>query len=61
MQRRSAPSADLHELAASLAAGDQIDAALGERIAALATSFDFDGVRALAASLEAAPGSSDAR
>ena len=51
---------DLHELAESLSAGDAIDAALGERIAALATGFDFDGVRTLAASLEAA-GSGDAR
>ena len=52
---------DLQALADTLAAGDEVDAALGRRIGALAANFDFDGVHALAASLEAAPGSSDAR
>ena len=43
---------DLHAIASTLAFGDQVDAALGRRIGALAASFDFDGVRELAASLE---------
>jgi hypothetical protein len=45
---------DLHTLANSLSEGDALDAALGRRISALAANFDFDGVRALAASLESA-------
>ncbi len=52
---------DLNELANTLADGDEADAALGQRIGALAANFDFDGVRALAASLETAIGSGDAR
>ena len=47
---------DLHMIASTLACGDPVDAALGRRIGALAASFDFDGVRALAASLEATEG-----
>jgi CheY-like chemotaxis protein len=45
---------DLHALADSLAAGNDVDAALGRRISALASNFDFDGIRDLAASLDAA-------
>jgi PAS domain S-box-containing protein len=43
---------DLHAIAGTLAGGDQVDAALGRRVGELAASFDFDGVRALAAALE---------
>jgi CheY-like chemotaxis protein len=46
---------DLHALANTLAAGDEVDAALGRRINSLAASFDFDGVLALASSLDSAP------
>jgi PAS domain S-box-containing protein len=53
---------DLHMIASTLAFGDPIDAALSRRISDMASSFDFDGLRALAASLEsAAQGSADAR
>jgi PAS domain S-box-containing protein len=45
---------DLQVLSETLNAGDDADAALGRRIAALAAGFDFAGVRELAASLEAA-------
>ena len=45
---------DLHMIAGTLAFGDPLDAALSRRISALASSFDFEGLRALAASLEAA-------
>jgi hypothetical protein len=45
---------DLHALAGSLVGGDEADVALGRKIASLASGFDFDGVRALADSLEAA-------
>ena len=57
--RRSAIGAitDLHAIASTLAFGDDVDAALGRRISALAASFDFDGLRELAASLESAQGS----
>ncbi len=44
---------DLQVLAETLSAGDAEDVVLGERIASLAAGFDFEGVRALAASLEA--------
>jgi len=44
---------DLQTLSGLLQAGDETDAALGRRIGALAASFDFEGVRELAASLEA--------
>ena len=47
---------DLNALAATLALGDQIDIALGRRVGGLASSFDFEGVRELAASLEATEG-----
>jgi PAS domain S-box-containing protein len=46
---------DLHAIANRLATGDEVDAALGRRINALAASFDFDGVLALASSLDSAP------
>ena len=52
---------DLHMIASTLAIGDQIDIALSRRISALVASFDFDGLRALAASLENIEGSSNAR
>ena len=52
---------DLHALADTLASGNLADAALARRISALAAGFDFDGVRALAAALESAPGSGHAR
>jgi PAS domain S-box-containing protein len=45
---------DLHAVAATLASGDDVDAALSRRIGKLAASFDFDGVRELAAALDAA-------
>jgi two-component system cell cycle response regulator DivK len=45
---------DLHELAGTLASGDERDAALGRRIEALAANFDFDGIRDLANALEIA-------
>ena len=43
----------LQALADKLAAGDEVDVDLGRRISALASNFDFDGVRELAASLDA--------
>ena len=43
-----------------LAIGNEGDADLGRRIGALAASFDFEGVRQLAASLDAAQGSGNA-
>jgi CheY-like chemotaxis protein len=46
---------DLHALASTLAVGDEVDAALGRRIESLAASFDFEGVKQLAASLEQGP------
>jgi CheY-like chemotaxis protein len=52
---------DLHTLANTLMGGDASDAALGSRIGALAAGFDFDGIRRLASSLEAAQGVVDAR
>ena len=52
---------DLHMIASTLAFGDSLDSALSRRISELATNFDFEGLRALAASLENAQGSSDAR
>ena len=52
---------DLHVIAATLAFGDPLDAALSRRISAMAASFDFDSLRALAASLENMQGSTDAR
>jgi PAS domain S-box-containing protein len=51
---------DLHALANTLTKGDDADAELARRINALAASFDFDGVRELAGSLDAAPGNSNA-
>jgi CheY-like chemotaxis protein len=45
---------DLQTLSEMLQAGNEVDAALGRRIAALAAGFDFAGVRELAAALEAA-------
>ena len=44
---------DLHAIANELAAGDDVDAALGRRLARLAADFDFAGVSALADSLAA--------
>ena len=44
---------DLHMIASTLAFGDPVDAALSRRISGLVASFDFDGLRELAASLEA--------
>jgi len=52
---------DLHMIASTLAFGDPTDSALSRRISELATNFDFEGLRVLAASLESAQGSSDAR
>ena len=52
---------DLHMIAGTLAFGDPLDAALSRRISDMAASFDFEGLRALAASLENAQGSTDAR
>jgi PAS domain S-box-containing protein len=49
---------DLHALANTLVSGN--DAPLGRRISALAASFDFDGVRDLAATLESSQGSGNA-
>jgi PAS domain S-box-containing protein len=43
---------DLQVLAETLSAGDEVDVALGKRIAELSAGFDFEGVRELAASLE---------
>jgi CheY-like chemotaxis protein len=43
---------DLHAIAATLELGDEADAALGRRISALSSGFDFDSLRELAASLE---------
>ena len=45
---------DLHALAGTLTSGDVVDAALGRRIGALASNFDFDGIRELAKTLDAA-------
>src|SRR5688500_10607269 len=42
---------DLHAIANELASGDEIDTALGRRLARLAAEFDFTGVTALANSL----------
>ncbi len=42
---------DLHAIANELAAGDETDAALGRRLARLASEFDFAAVAALAGSL----------
>jgi CheY-like chemotaxis protein len=44
---------DLHAIANELTSGDDIDAALGRRLARLAADFDFTGVAALANSLSA--------
>ena len=44
---------DLHAIANELASGDEIDTALGRRLARLAADFDFTGVTALANSLAA--------
>jgi CheY-like chemotaxis protein len=52
---------DLHVLAGTLASGDQADAAMARRIGALAASFDFEGVRALADALETARDPGDGR
>ena len=52
---------DLHALANTLSSGNEADAALGRRIGALAASFDFEGVRELAASLESSQGRGDAK
>jgi len=43
---------DLESLAQELSAGDRAEAGVGRRIDALIGAFDFDGLRALAASLE---------
>jgi len=51
---------DLHAIANTLAIGNDADVDLGRRVGALAASFDFDGVRELAASLDAAQDSSNA-
>jgi PAS domain S-box-containing protein len=45
---------DLEAIAAELSAGDAAEAALAQRIARLVSSFDFDGVRTLAAALAGA-------
>jgi PAS domain S-box-containing protein len=42
---------DLHAIANELASGDEADAALGRRLARLASDFDFEGVAALADTL----------
>jgi PAS domain S-box-containing protein len=47
---------DLEALAQELMAGESADPALGRRIGALVQSFDFDGLRALAATLAAGGG-----
>jgi PAS domain S-box-containing protein len=47
---------DLHLIAGTLAGGSDGDADLGRRIGALAAGFDFEGVRGLAAELDAAQG-----
>ena len=52
---------DLHVITDTLALGDAVDAALSRRMSALISSFDFDGLRALAAALENAQGSHDVR
>jgi PAS domain S-box-containing protein len=44
---------DLQAIAETLAAGDEADAALGRRISALSSNFDFASLSELAASLEA--------
>ncbi len=51
---------DLHAIANELSAGDETDAALGRRLARLATEFDFAGVHELADSLAAEQGSTRA-
>jgi CheY-like chemotaxis protein len=43
---------DLQTIAETLAAGDEADAALGRRINALSSNFDFAGLTELAATLE---------
>jgi hypothetical protein len=45
---------DLEQLAQQLMAGDAAEVTLARRIAQLAASFDFEGLRALADSLSAA-------
>jgi response regulator RpfG family c-di-GMP phosphodiesterase len=50
----------LHAIADELVSLDGAGAALGQRIARLATSFDFDGVRELAATLTGEQGRADA-
>jgi PAS domain S-box-containing protein len=50
----------LQTMADELAGGDRADAALAQRITRLVTSFDFDGVRELAASLAGAHEKPDA-
>jgi PAS domain S-box-containing protein len=45
---------DIHALARTLLAGDDAEAAVGEQITRLATSFDFGGLEALARTLESA-------
>ena len=52
---------DLEVIAGTLALGDAADVSLSRRISALASTFDFDGLRELAASLEMAQGSRNAR
>jgi hypothetical protein len=47
---------DLEALAQELMGGESADPALGRRIGALVQSFDFDGLRALAATLAAGGG-----
>ena len=44
---------DLQALAADLSRGNSADAALGRKIGALASGFDFEGLSELATSLEA--------
>lgn len=45
---------DLHAVADTLSKGNEIDAALGRRISTLAGNFDFDGLRELADTIDAA-------
>jgi hypothetical protein len=51
---------DLEAMAEELARGGDSDRRLGHRLAQLAASFDFDGVRTLAASLTVDRGKGDA-
>jgi hypothetical protein len=44
---------DLHSIANELASGDESDAAIGRRLARLASDFDFAGVSELANALDA--------